>query len=356
MGEILGLGGTHYPGLTATDEGLSSIWQKITNAPLIGEKWKDKRNWPDGMLDEIGNDMGLSAAGRYRERMWESFRKERQMIDEFDPDFIVIVADDQYENFKEDIIPPFCVFGLDDDFEQEVWAHGFMAGKENYWDEPKDLKVTFHGHRDGAKHLTAGLLERGVAMPYAYKMLHSPTLAHGFNYTALYLDLERQGFPYPIVPFHVNCYGSAVISAAGAFAHLFEEPQENGLPDPPGPNPAMCHDVGAKMAETLAESPYRSVIMASSSWSHCFLSTNTGYVIPDFESDRMMLEALKDGDYGVWQQRTIEEVEAAGHHEMLNWHVLAGAMETLGRKPDIIDYVETFIFQSDKCFAAFPPN
>jgi len=356
MGEILGLGTTHYPGLTATDEGLSSIWQYIINAPLIDPKWKDQANWPDGMLEEVGNDMGLSAAGSYRARMWDNFRKQRQMIDEFDPDFIVIIADDQYENFKEDIIPPFCVFGLDDDFEQEIWAHGFNAGKDNYWGEPADLKVTFHGHRDGAKCLTTGLLERGVVMPYAYRLLHSPVLAHGFNYTTLYLDCDRQGFPYPIVPFHVNCYGSAVIKAKGFAAHLFEEQVDDDLPDPPGPNPALCHEVGAKMAETLAESPYRVVLMASSSWSHCFLSSNSGYVVPDVESDRMMLAALKDGDYETWRTRTIEETEAAGHHEMLNWHVLAGAMNTLGRKPDIIDYVETFIFQSGKCFAAFPAN
>jgi hypothetical protein len=101
------------------------------------------------------------------------------------------------------------------------------------------------------------------------------------------------------------------------------------------------------MAEVLSESPYRCVIMASSSWSHCFLSPNTGYVLPDFESDRMMLDALRKGDYELWRQRTIDEVEGAGHHEMLNWHVLAGAMD---------DYVETFIFQSNKCFAAFPPD
>ena len=62
------------------------------------------------------------------------------------------------------------------------------------------------------------------------------------------------------------------------------------------------------------------------------------------------------GDYETWRRRTIEEVEAAGHHELLNWHVLAGAMATLKRKPVILDYFETFIFQSDKCFAAFPPN
>jgi hypothetical protein len=216
--------------------------------------------------------------------------------------------------------------------------------------------MKIHGHREGAKYLTSGLLNHGVAMPYAYKMLHSPTLAHGFNYTMLYLDLERKGFPHPVIPLHVNCYGSAVISSRGFIAHLFEEPKQDGLPDPPGPNPALCHEVGAKMAETLAASPYRCVIMASSSWSHSFLSTNTGYVIPDFESDRIMLNALATGDYESWRRRTIAEVEAAGHHEMLNWHVLAGAMATLKRKPVISDYVETFIFQSDKCFAAFPPE
>ena len=67
-----------------------------------------------------------------------------------------------------------------------------------------------------------------------------------------------------------------------------------------------------------------------------------------------MLEALKVGDYDFWKRRTMDEVEGAGHHELLNWHVLAGAMDTLGRKPEIIDYVETFIFQSNKCFAVFP--
>jgi len=216
MGEILGIGTTHYPGLTGTDEGLSSVWQRIINAPLIGEKWKDKANWPAGMIDEIGDDMGLASAAAYRERMWDNFRKQRKMIDEFDPDFIVIIADDQYENFKEDIIPPFCVYGLDDDFEQEVWGHGFAATKDNYWGEPHDLKMDFHGHREGAKYITAGLLTRGVAMPYAYRLLHSPTLAHGFNYSVLYLDLDRRGFPYPIIPLHVNCYGSSVITAGGA--------------------------------------------------------------------------------------------------------------------------------------------
>jgi hypothetical protein len=356
MGEILGIGTTHYPGLTRPDDGLNQVWQRIINAPRIDPKWKDRRNWPAGMIEEVGNDMGLAAASRHREKMWRNFRKLRQTIDEFAPDFIVIIADDQYENFREDIIPPFCVYGLDEDFEQQVWGHGYMSTVSNYWGEPKDWTLKVHGHRDGAKRLTTGLLERGVAMPYSYKMLHSPILAHGFNYTVLYLDCDRKGFPHPIVPFHVNCYGSAVISAGGAMAHLFKEPEPDASPDPPGPNPALCHEVGRKMAQTLAASPYRSVIMASSSWSHCFLSSNAGYVVPDQKSDAMMLDAMRKGDYDVWRDRTIEEVEAAGHHELLNWHVLVGAMDELKRKPVINEYVETFIFQSDKCFAVFPPN
>jgi hypothetical protein len=62
------------------------------------------------MLDEVGNDMPLSGGKRYRERTWTNFRKQRKIVDRFKPDFAVIVADDQYENYTETIITPFCVF------------------------------------------------------------------------------------------------------------------------------------------------------------------------------------------------------------------------------------------------------
>src|SRR5713101_6346264 len=73
-------------------------------------------------------------------------------------------------------------------------------------------------------------------------------------------------------------------------------------------------------------------------------------------SSSVLFDALKKGDYEVWRRRTVEETEAAGHQEMLNSMVLAGAMAELKRKSVIHDYVETYIFQSDKCFCSFPPN
>ena len=93
--------------------------------------------------------------------------------------------------------------------------------------------MRIHGHRDGAKQLTAGLLRDGVAMPYAYKPLHLAGLGHAFTNTLLFLDCDRRDFPHPVVPFHVNCYGSMVMRSAGAIAHLFETDPEPSLPDPP---------------------------------------------------------------------------------------------------------------------------
>jgi hypothetical protein len=40
---------------------------------------------------------------------------------------------------------------------------------------------------------------------------------------------------------------------------------------------------------------------------------------------------------------------------MLNWYMLAGAMEALGRKPDECYFLETWSFNSNKCFATFMP-
>ena len=46
----------------------------------------------------------------------------RREIDEFAPDFIVIWGDDQYENFKEDLVPPFAVLAYEDQ-DIQPWAH-----------------------------------------------------------------------------------------------------------------------------------------------------------------------------------------------------------------------------------------
>ena len=76
---------------------------------------------------------------------------------------------------------------------------------------------------------------------------------------------------------------------------------------------------------------------------------------PDLESDRARFEELRDGNYDAWRRVPTADIEKAGQQELLNWMCLAGAMAELGRKPEIVDYVETYVFNSNKCLALFKP-
>ena len=109
------------------------------------------------------------------------------------------------------------------------------------------------------------------------------------------------------------------------------------------------------VARYFAASPYRAALIASSSWSHAFLSPKNGYLWPDHEGDRLLFDAVSRADYNTWRKRSLAEMEYAGQHEMLNWMALIGAMEALDRRPVVQDYMETYILASDKCFLSFPP-
>src|SRR5712691_5276105 len=128
MAEILGLGVTHWPTLCLPNERLTDVFHRVLNAPNVDPKVKDPANWPAELLAELGNDNGLGAAQRCGERFGNDFRAARKILDDFNPDFVLVWGDDQYENFKEDIIPPFCVLGYDPEFDLKPWHNGPKGG------------------------------------------------------------------------------------------------------------------------------------------------------------------------------------------------------------------------------------
>jgi hypothetical protein len=79
------------------------------------------------------------------------------------------------------------------------------------------------------------------------------------------------------------------------------------------------------------------------------------YLWPDVDADRARYEELRDGRMGQWCGLRTTDIEANGQQELLNWICLAGAMDHLGQRPAWSDFVETYIFNSSKCFAVFPP-
>lgn len=350
MAEILGLGITHYPSLTPLKARPGSL-RRLLKDPGLPERLRDPANWPERMRNEWGNDEGATFAEQHRQLVKAEMLKVRAVLDDFQPDFIVVWGDDQYENFQDDIIPSFCVLAYDS-VEVKPWAKPDIA--PNVWQEPADKVFTMSGHRQGAKYLATRLIERSFDISYSYRPLHQ-TLGHAFTNSLLYLDWERRGFPYAMVPCSVNCYGRRVVATRGYMEQL-DQPLDPDDLDPPSPSPERCFDLGAASARALAESPWRVALIASSSWSHAFLTRKHWYLYPDTPADCRLYDALCVGDYAIWRETSLTEVEESGQHELLNWFCLAGAMAELRRKPDTAVFIESDIMNSNKVIAIFSPS
>jgi hypothetical protein len=345
MGAILGVGATHYPpGLVPDEYKPWPLARMLHSDPRIPSHLKDPANWPEPMRLEWGEDEGISAHKAHRARVFQAFRTIREEIDAFKPDFLLIWGDDQYENFKEDIIPPFCVLAYD---KLEFQPFKRLRGRPNIWGEPADKVFTCPGQRRAGRYLASRLLEAGIDMAYAYRPLHEDGLGHAFANTLLFLDLDRRGFDYPVLPVAVNCYGRDVIRNRGGATRYSDEP------DPPSPSPRRCFELGQATARILRDSPWRVVLMASSSWSHAFLTEKHHWLYPDLEADRALLQHLQTGDYAKWRDLPLAQLEASGQQEVLNWVCLAGAMAELGYKMELLDWVETWLFNAPKCMALF---
>ncbi|MFF9105170.1 extradiol ring-cleavage dioxygenase [Streptomyces rubrogriseus] len=354
MAEVLGLGVTHYPPLSGTNGNLTRVFQRALADPQLPAELRDPANWPAPARAEWADDEGMEAGRRHRQALVAQFARARQTLDEFNPDVVVIWGDDQYENFREDIVPPYSVFAYDD-LTVRPWAHSAesnVMGDQNVWNEPKDHEIVVKGHREAAKQFTSALLEQDIDVSYAYKPLHHPGFPHAFLNTILYLDYDRRGFDYPVVAFPINCYGRRVISYQGNISALGDIREL----DPPSPSPSRVMQVGAAVARAAAESPWRVALIASSSWSHSFLVESTHHLFPDTAADHRLYEALAHGDLDVWRSTTLAQAEASGQQELLNWWALLGAMGELGRTtPTWSEFVGSHLFVSDKVFAAYQP-
>ena len=106
----------------------------------------------------------------------------------------------------------------------------------------------------------------------------------------------------------------------------------------------------------VEKSPWRVALIASSSWSHAFLTPKHYLLYPDVEADRALYDALQAGDYATWRERPLSAIEDSGQQEILNWSCLAGAMSALDRKPQETGFVDTWIFNSSKAFLIAPPQ
>jgi hypothetical protein len=351
LGDVLGLGISHFPLFGIPDHLMAGIFDFSLKDPDVPREAKDPHTWPVEMRAQWSDDKGAAAAAIHRRDMLVGLRRARAALDAFKPDVIVVWGDDQYENFHEDVVPAFCVQAYPTR-EIQPWKHTHeILRNTNYWGETAETKRVIYGNPEAAKSLATALLDDGFDIAYAYRPLHYEGLSHAFLNVALYLDFDRVGFDYPIVPVSVNCYGRKVIGHRGSFSHFGKRVPD----DPPSPRPARCFDLGRAVARHCAQSDLRVALCASSSWSHAFLVDQTWRLRPDTPSDRQLYGLLQDNDLEAWRAIPLSDVERAGQQEMLNWFCLMGAMHELGSKLAWSDFVETYIFNSNKVTAIFEP-
>jgi hypothetical protein len=347
VADILLLGLTHFPRLRMPDEQWNKLFLKMLSDPALPSYLKDPSSWPEGLRREWADDQGLRAAQQQRKALMADFRIMRQELERFQPDFILVWGDDQYENFQDDGIPPFAVLAYDS-IELEPWKLRTDSGSSDLERKKADNPPrVLNCHREGAKYITSSLLTNGFDVTYCYKPRHVG-LGHAFLNVVLYLDEDRKGFPWKMVPFSVNCYGRIVVAQKGFPKGLSEAPTENW--DPPSPQPWRCFDLGAACARAAKESKYRIALVASSSWSHAFMTRKNYFLFPDMDADKQLYADLVAGRYSSWRERTLAEIEDSGQAELLNWACLAGAFDALGLKPRYSNFHESYLFNSPKVF------
>ena len=352
MAHFLGLGLTHYPLLAGTDEHMASLLRWTLADPDIPSDAKDPANWPLAMREEWGNDDGVAAAGHHRKVLVENLARCREALDDFAPDVVVVWGDDQYENFREEVIPPFCVLAYGD-VEVDPFEVMNKRGSPNAWGLPDETRMTLHGDPDGARRLTDELITHGFDIAYSYQKRTEAPFPHAIANTQLFLDYEFAGtkFPYPIIPITVNCYGQHAIARKGGLARFAEITDERT--DPVGPSPARCFSLGKAVARAFVDTDLRVALVASSSWSHAFLTDKTWHITPDTAADERLYDLLVEADYEAWQATPTKSIVDGGQHEMLNWFCLTGAADELGLELAWSDLVTTDVFNSNKCFAVF---
>ena len=354
MGEVLGLGITHYPMLLGVDQAMAALLSMTLKDPDIPAERKDPANWAADAREDWSDDNGAAAAARHRAALLADLAQCRAALDEFRPDVLVVWGDDQYENFREEIVPSFCVCAYDDT-EVDPFASINKLSIPNSWGVPQDgQRFTMKGEPGFAKELATSVINAGVDVAYSYEVRSGINLPHAFANTQTFLDWDNIGreFPYPIVAIAVNCYGEHVIARRGGIARFADINAGEEL-DPPGPTPQRCFQLGRAVGEFLRTTEKRVAVVASSSWSHAFLNDKEWHLHPDTPADKELYDALVRGDMETWLSKKSRDIIDAGQHEILNWYCLLGAVSELGLSLEWSNLVTSEIFNSNKAFAIY---
>ncbi len=295
---VLAIGTSHSPLLNSPAED----YPKHAAIDASGRKLVDKNGKPCTYGDllaqadpSIERQIELAVLEERSARCTGNIARLAKDMADADLDALIVVGDDQHEQFFEDNMPAMLIYWgetiennplhMDDDA-PAFWRKArsqFHAGGETR-QYPVDSKLGLH--------LIESLIDQGFDVSHSRKLAKAHGEGHAFGFVHVRMMQDKV---IPIVPIALNTY----------------------FP-PNQPRPRRCYALGQAIRKAVQSAPQASArvgILASGGLSHFTV---------DEELDRGVLDALKRNDGAALSSLPLEKLNS-GNSEIRNWITVAGA-------------------------------
>ncbi len=351
MGEILGLGISDFPNIRVPARWMCSPLHRLADRvwaengkPHLAEISK----WPKAMQEEWAGDGGEDHSVRAQAHQIEQFRKVRAALDDFTPDFMVVL----FRGGGEAV--PNGVYQYHIQAHESLTATMFSLGERgNILGEDPERVDTIPGHREGALHLVRALQDRGLNPLHTADSFTPESLPGRGHFVSVtvHLDWDRREFKTPIVPIGFNPFGfNRTRNDRGL------SPWDHTLPRPLLPKEAF--ELGRAIAQTFKASPWRVALVAGVDWSH---QNDSGWELerihPDVDADRRRYEEVRSNRFDDWGESwSFDEMEEHAQWELLVTLPLMGAMAELGSKVVYSDFAPNYVINDNFVTTIFEPK
>jgi hypothetical protein len=228
----------------------------------------------------------------------EAIAKLRRKLEDFAPDVLIVIGDDQHENLVDDNMPPFSIY-----MGEKVEASVSLR----YLNQPKsENRAKYIVDAKLAEALINGLMDEGFDPAYSKQTRYEGGLGHAFARVLKFLVPDAG---YRIVPVMVNTYY------------------------PPAPSPMRCVGFGRALTSVLERLPSdnRVVIVGSGGLSHTKI---------DEQLDQKFIQALQQNDIDYMGAMPADSL-VEGTSEIRNWIVTAAAANRSGTMVDYFPLYRT---------------
>lgn len=311
---VLGLGSSHTPQLsTSIDWWEDHANRDRGNPHLLG------RDGEMHTYDELLAEKSWNVdASRLTPEVWKEAHQRAQdgiaqlgkILQEVDPDAVVVIGDDQEELFLDDGTPTFAVYWGEtirdfapDEEHQESMAAGLRAA---LWAAHSDTGEEYPVPSKLGLHVIESLMTEEFDVAQLATQREGRSVGHAFTFPRRRMMGEKI---IPLLPILINTY---------------YEPNQ--------PSARRCYLLGRALRRAIETYPedMTVAVIASGGLSH---------FVVDEELDHRVLDGLRTRDFD--SLATIQrKYMRSGTSESLNWIAAGGALEHLSM--ELIDYVPAY--------------